>query len=252
MLKLIKYEFIQSWRNFAYMFLAYFVLSILSGMMMSTEVFPDFITGIAFMSFIFLGIGIVFGVIITIAKNFMNSMFNRQGYLTLTLPVSTHQLLLSKVLSSAMWIFISTFVFFLGFIVFTISFDIELLALINLDDIFYAFEQLFIYTDLNLFLLILSGIVELLALPILIFAVVSIAHSSYIRNHRLFASIFIFFAYIIILGNLSVFSIDYNIDFLLNNDVVYLQTVTLLISTIELLGLYFVAWYFIDKKVEVQ
>ena len=42
---------------------------------------------------------IIISTAINIALNYRNSMFKRPGYLTLTLPVTTHQLILSKVLA---------------------------------------------------------------------------------------------------------------------------------------------------------
>ncbi|MGN0525846.1 MAG: hypothetical protein ACI4IF_00225 [Acutalibacteraceae bacterium] len=55
-------------------------------------------------------------VIIACAIMFNNTMFGRAGYLTLTLPVKTDSLIISKSLSSLIWIF-TTYALFIGSLV---------------------------------------------------------------------------------------------------------------------------------------
>ncbi len=63
---------------------------------------------------VFLALGFAFlTVVIACAMMFSKTMFGRAGYLTLTLPVKTDMLLISKSLSSLIWIFTS-FALFVG------------------------------------------------------------------------------------------------------------------------------------------
>ncbi len=249
MLKLIKYEFIQSWRNYVYVYLAYFTLSILAGFLMANENMLDTtINAIILTSFLFLGVGIVIGVMISTAQNFITSMFKRQGYLTLTLPVSTHTLILSKILSGFMWILISLIVYSLGIVVFLAFTGVfEYITLTEIvDSIVYILEAI----NLNTVLLFLTGLVSFISFPILIFACSSIAHSSYIRNHRNFFTVVLFFVYGIISGNFDVFIAE---EILASYaDVNQYQTVTLLVAVVEMVLLYLATWFFIEKKIEVQ
>ncbi|TFH44961.1 ABC transporter permease [Streptococcus equinus] len=41
--------------------------------------------------------------VVIIVRRFYKNLFGREGYLTLTLPVSTHQIILSKLVASAIW-----------------------------------------------------------------------------------------------------------------------------------------------------
>lgn len=52
---------------------------------------------------------------VIIIRRFHSSIFSRQGYLTMTLPVSTHSILLSKLLVSTL-LFITTYLLFAGII----------------------------------------------------------------------------------------------------------------------------------------
>lgn len=56
--------------------------------------------------YIILLIGINFGILIYLAVHFYQTMYTDRGYLTHTLPVSKHQLLVSKILNSGIWMII--------------------------------------------------------------------------------------------------------------------------------------------------
>lgn len=67
---------------------------------------------------IYLGlIAYVIGSIILLYYRFYKSKFTDEGYLTFTLPVSTHQILLSSIVNNLIWIAIIYCVFFLGLII---------------------------------------------------------------------------------------------------------------------------------------
>lgn len=52
--------------------------------------------------------GVTYGIIIFLGVHFYRSMYTDEGYLTHTLPVTTHQLLISKILISGIWMMIVT------------------------------------------------------------------------------------------------------------------------------------------------
>lgn len=56
--------------------------------------------------YIILLIGINYGILIYLAVHFYQTMYTDRGYLTHTLPVSKHQLLVSKILNSGLWMVI--------------------------------------------------------------------------------------------------------------------------------------------------
>lgn len=63
------------------------------------------------------GFAAVVVTLVSVIKNFYDTLFSRQGYLTLTLPVKCSTLLLSKVIVSFLWIVVSFAVMGLTFLV---------------------------------------------------------------------------------------------------------------------------------------
>lgn len=51
-----------------------------------------------------------------IIKRFYSNIFGRQGYLTLTLPVTTNQIICSKLLASLLWSIFNIFIVIIGII----------------------------------------------------------------------------------------------------------------------------------------
>ncbi|TWT12165.1 hypothetical protein [Streptococcus sp. sy004] len=59
-------------------------------------------------------VAVMIATIFIICRRFSQDMFGRQAYLTLTLPVSTHQILMSKVLVALLWSCFNAVVVFIG------------------------------------------------------------------------------------------------------------------------------------------
>ena len=83
MLKLLKYEMIQSYRQYFLTLGIFLILCVLAPLL------PDFISQVLSSLMIFAMLGISIAVLVNVITNFNRSMYKRPGYLTLTLPVST-------------------------------------------------------------------------------------------------------------------------------------------------------------------
>ena len=92
MLKLLKYEIIQSYRQYLLTFAIFLIMCTLTPWM------PDFISGILLTLLIIAFMGISIAINVNVILNFNRSMYKRPGYLTLTLPVSTNKLVAAKYL----------------------------------------------------------------------------------------------------------------------------------------------------------
>lgn len=116
--KLIKHDLKATSRVIPFIYLSIAVLGLVGfiGLWMRKEA----IGFIACFIMMFAGLGAYVATLILLAVRFHKSMFGREGYLTLTLPVSTGQLLLSKSISSLVWIF-SSFIVMFGSIFLSIS-----------------------------------------------------------------------------------------------------------------------------------
>lgn len=91
-----------------------------------------------FLALVFGGLMITLGIstLILIIRRFKGSVYDRQGYLTLTLPVSEHQIILAKLLGAFIWSLISSAVLVLSIYI--------ILVIIEPNSVnFLAFKDLF-------------------------------------------------------------------------------------------------------------
>lgn len=115
MLKLMKYEFIHSMRSFLISFCVFWGACLLLPLF-TEEIIPD-IPLLSFMvafGFTVLVMGISLALIISIFTHYYHSMFKRPAYLTLTLPVSSLQLISSKLIVSFIWLILGGIALFFG------------------------------------------------------------------------------------------------------------------------------------------
>ena len=126
--KLLKYEFKSVGKWYFAMNIAVLATSILFGLMARKAVTtPDpntvYATGTgasgALIAVLFLALGILISAtwiatLFIIINRFSKNIFGREGYLTLTLPVSTHHLILSKLLMSFIWIVFNSLILAVG------------------------------------------------------------------------------------------------------------------------------------------
>lgn len=102
--KLIKHEIRHSARYNLVIYIVAIAVTLVMGLSLVTEsttlgvisCFAIYITGFA----------TVVVTLVSVIKNFYDTLFSRQGYLTLTLPVKGSTLLISKVLVSFLWIIV--------------------------------------------------------------------------------------------------------------------------------------------------
>lgn len=260
MLKLVKYELIQSWRNFAMVFFGYLVLCALTPLLGFNENML-MIQGILIAILVCTIMGIMFGVFLTVAKNYKNSMFGRNGYLTLTLPVNNHQLLSAKLISSMTWIILSGIVLIVGMFVLVFS-------IVGFDQFFNGFQEMmrvfgeFIqYWGIEFLQILFLMFMNILAFVLLIFCALSLSHTCWIRNHRVFWAIVIIVLYNIITSTIfgdmpSIFTYGY-----MTSGTQYLSNASMFnegywisvgYATLQSVVLYGLTWFFLEKKVEIQ
>ena len=120
---LIRYEFKNVNKWYLALYAAVLVLSILIGMQGH---YYNYISFKDSKPFLFIFLALVFGgLIITlgistlflIIKRFKGSVYDRQGYLTLTLPVSEHHIITAKLIGAFIWSLISTAVLALSAVI---------------------------------------------------------------------------------------------------------------------------------------
>ena len=125
---LVRYEFKNVNKWYLALYAAVLILSALIGIQAQTynnlpvkESQPVLLT---FLALVFGGLMITLGIstLFLIIKRFKGSVYDRQGYLTLTLPVSEHHIITAKLVGAFIWSIVSTTVLAISaFIVLTLT-----------------------------------------------------------------------------------------------------------------------------------
>lgn len=253
MLKLLKYDFTQSYRAYGLIFSIFLMVSFLSSFIVVNKIMEVVVRGIVITFVISL-----FVLVITNVIRFYNeSMFKDSGYLTLTLPVSTHKIVLSKIITTAVWYVITVFVLLLGiFISFLPLFESNFIYII-----FDLFKQILefiksIFTDLDMFLFVCNFIMSFLLFIIKIYFVITIIQTKFVRKNKLAVGIIIYIVLELIISTISGFFFTQNIinQIFIASDIVFsLDTLipSILIDTSFILVLYYLTVYIIDNMIEI-
>ena len=112
--KLIKHEIKNSAR---YVMAIYFAAAaVCAFMLLGMFAKVMWVTVVGSMLLYTVGIAAVIMTLVSVIKNFYDSLYGRQGYLTFTLPVKCSSILISKVLVSFFWIILSFLLLVLIFV----------------------------------------------------------------------------------------------------------------------------------------
>lgn len=121
--KLLKYELKATGRKFVPVYIALIVFALLKTFFGTKPMggigAPNFIGGITTIVLVGLFVALAAMTIIVIIQRFYESLLRDEGYLMFTLPVTPKQLILSKVITTFIWGFMSVLV---GIVVFLILF----------------------------------------------------------------------------------------------------------------------------------
>ena len=125
---LVRYEFKNVNKWYLALYAAVLVLSVLIGMQVHYYNYVSFKDSqpvlLFFLALVFGGLMITLGIstIFLIIKRFKGCVYDRQGYLTLTLPVSEHHIITAKLVGAFIWSILSSTVLVLSaFIIVTIT-----------------------------------------------------------------------------------------------------------------------------------
>ena len=125
---LVRYEFKNVNKWYLALYAAVLVLSVLIGMQGHYYNYVSFKDSqpvlLFFLALVFSGLMITLGIstIFLIIKRFKGSVYDRQGYLTLTLPVSEHHIITAKLVGAFIWSILSSTVLALSaFLIVTIT-----------------------------------------------------------------------------------------------------------------------------------
>ena len=118
---------------------------------------------LVFLALVFGGLMITLGIstLILIIRRFKGSVYDRQGYLTLTLPVSEHQIILAKLFGAFIWSLISSAVLFLSIYIILVIIEPNSVDFLAFKDLF---QQYLDSISLSLISFILSTVAGILCI----------------------------------------------------------------------------------------
>ena len=107
--QLLKYEFKATGRTYGGLYLALVALAVLSGFSLRSSSKDNFASLLLF-AYMVVAVAVAVVSVMTIVTRFTRNLLGREGYLMHTLPVTESQLILSKLISSVVWMLCSSIV----------------------------------------------------------------------------------------------------------------------------------------------
>ena len=193
---------------------------------------------LVFLGLVFGGLIITLSIstLILIIRRFKGSVYDRQGYLTLTLPVSEHQIILSKLLGAFIWSLASSLVFILSIYIILVLTGANFLDIFSLE---YFFK---FYMD-SFWLPVISFILSTVAGILCIYLSISIGQL--FNEYRTALAVL---AYIVIQTILGFVGLNLRIDIDYNWMISFEIVKDLILSAAFYLGTY----YILKNKVNLQ
>ena len=239
---LVRYEFKNVNKWFLALYAAVLSLSVIIGIQGSTLTSTYYqdkgVVMLVFLSLVFGGLVITLGIstLILIIQRFKGSVYDRRGYLTLTLPVSEHQILSSKLLGAFVWSLSSTVVFLLSLYI--------IIAMIQPDAFISNFAEYMLknYTD-DFWLALISYVFNTLAGILCIYLSISIGQL--FNEYRTALAVVAYIAIQIVLGFIT---LNLRIDF----DYNWVLSFEIFKDLILSVGFYLGTYYILKNKVNLQ
>ncbi len=209
-------------------------------------------------------------VILNVIRSLNKKMFSNEGYLTFSLPVTTKQLLISKILVNLLWVIFTTVIVLISIIMIIVAtFEGSPFAFII--DIKEFFGKSFV----PLILLAITYIISYLLFLLIIIFVLALTNTTKIRKKKVLLGISLFYLMTIIIsimnnlihvipyavflnnGVISVAKIDFNDFYMLIPSLTMRETVimnfnALLIDIICIIGLFFTSSSLIANRLELE
>lgn len=277
--KLIKHEWKAVWKVPALLLGILMIIAAVAGLTFVLPIWDSDWIGLPMsgimliMMFYVAMIGASLGIVIYLAVRYFKNMFTDEGYLTHTLPVTSRQLLISKVIIMSVWELLSSIgvlfslVVFGGVAVFSLASkegDFALLVIEAMKELGNLWDMPF-FKDFQIFgvITVFMALVSCFSEAMIIIA--SITMGQMIRKHRVLGSVGAYFAInAVIQGIFTVIMFPMMIKMTLDNAFLYrfetspfsFYTIMFTIMSVVYLavgvGLYFLSEYLVHKRLELE
>lgn len=233
MLKMIKQELISSYRQFILIDAIF-----LAGCILTPWIPQSFIQSLLLLGVSSIGVGLVIILFYNMVRRYQRSLFSKQGYLTLTLPISEGKLIAAKLISAFIWYSLSMLFIVLGLSILMYYMDPKAFR-----DIFPDLLRVFQFglAHLNDFLYFwIVQTVTFVELLLSFYAVITLVHTHWFKRYRLALGTVIYCLMLIGYGYL--FELVPAGSDLFNLSIMILSSLCLFAAT----------WYLLKKHVELE
>jgi len=263
--KLMKYEWKATWKLLVPLNLFIVIMSVLAYITVQLDFFDSdndlvIMTGAVLMLTYMLSMFVILVVtVIYLIYRFYTSVYGDEGYLLHTLPVDKHHIIIAKAIVSVSWIILNIILIYLS-ILFLISTQERLIETITDGFQFYV-ETVNSYNKIGAFEVVMTLVASffaMLARVLKVSACVSLGQLA--SNHKVLSSIGFYYAIYIVQRIFALFY--YMIMELINkaSDYTYYSPsllgssweFTLLSSLIYCVAFYFLTWYMMDRKLNLD
>lgn len=257
--KLLKHEFQSVGKWYLGIYIASLVLSVVIGFWLQAlnlrtqtgDTVPSegeiILLGTSFMTFGILIATLFLSTFFLIINRFRKNVYGRQGYLTMTLPVNSHHIILSKLLVSIVWYFLATVTTILS-----IGIVVTIIVMVDKNTVFPPLQT--IVQTLNWSVLFshfiyyfIDGVVNILLIYF------SISVGQLFKDHRLLFAILTYLGIGIVVGIFSASLHFNNLASFTGTSLSLNPSPTLALMNILLAFTYYFGTYFImTKKLNLQ
>ena len=262
--KLMKYEWKATWKLLLPMNAFIVLMSILVFITVQMSFFDSdnglvIITGTAIvLTYVFSMFVISIGTLIYLVYRFYTSVYGDEGYLLHTLPVDKHHIIIAKALAGAAWVVINSIVITVSVLFVFSSVQTEFMELMEEAFEFYIdfLNDYDTITGFGIVMTLIASLFSVFARILKIFACASLGQLA--SNHKLLASFAFYYGIYIVqqlfeMIFLAIFGLIYEAAGY--NSVGIFNTsweITLISNLIYCALFYFMTWYMMDKKLNLD
>lgn len=232
--KLVKHELKASLSSLVGMFIALFVLAIVGPILLNIN--AEWLSAIVVLAGFALMIAVTVVTIMVIVNLFNKRTFGAQGYLNITLPITTNQLLLSKLITGIIISLLTSLASFLAFMTFGLSLSWMVFGGLNpLNYIFTTLSDSGLFAKIGSIILptsIVSFVGVIYSMSLLLLVVVFI-HTSYVRKNKVVVGILSYLGIYLLISTLQTYVL--NAEYLIINETFDTMNLTI-VNEVDLLS----------------
>ena len=260
LIKLIKHDIKSSYRDLFPLYLGLLLFAVIAAVSVNPE--REWLSVVTILPFFALFIATTVILTITVIKLFTNRLFSKEGYLTFTLPVTTLETFMSKIITAVLWTFLTFLVYVLATSLFT-----GIWVALNWNNVQYVLNEYRPYWDSIPWNTIIPEVLRLISISLpqviasfvyssaLMLVSVVFVNTSYVTSKKLAIGIVVYLVLNFVFSNLytNIFSdwIIYkdNFDFEINW---LMYFVDFLYFSLISVGLITLAVWLNDHKLELE